>query len=367
MYEDDKRVVLTLDAGGTNFVFSAICGNCEVCRPITMPADAADLDRCLDNIVQGFEGLIERMETPPVAISFAFPGPADYKSGVICRLPNLPAFSKGDVALGPYLEEKFGLPVFINNDGALFAYGEALCGALPEINRALEAAGSARRYGNLLGITLGTGFGGGAVVHGQLLHGDNDTGGNVWVFRNKKYGDLIAEESVSIRAVARVYGQLSQTDAGELTPLDIFNIAEGKATGDRKAAIEAFHEMGEIAGDVIAQANTIVDGLIVIGGGVSGAAKYYMKPLVDEINAQIGTFGGDSFPRSQVRAYDLDRPEEMERFLAVRDSTVAIPGSERQVTYSGDKISGVITSRLGANKAISLGAYAYALNYIDNK
>ncbi len=36
------------------------------------------------------------------------------------------------MALGPFLEYKFGIPVFINNDGDLFAYGEALGGALPE-------------------------------------------------------------------------------------------------------------------------------------------------------------------------------------------------------------------------------------------
>ena len=32
------------------------------------------------------------------------------------------------VALGPMLEEKFRIPVFINNDGDLFAYVEAIAG-----------------------------------------------------------------------------------------------------------------------------------------------------------------------------------------------------------------------------------------------
>ncbi len=75
---------------------------------------------------------------PPVAISFAFPGPADYPAGIIGDLPNLPAF-RGGVALGPMLEEKFGIPVFINNDGDLFVYGEAIAGFLPYVNGLLEA------------------------------------------------------------------------------------------------------------------------------------------------------------------------------------------------------------------------------------
>ena len=89
----------------------------------------------------------DQLEDTPVAISFAFPGPADYKNGIIGDLPNFPAF-RGGIALGPYLEEKFKIPVFINNDGNLFAYGEALAGALPAINEKLAAAGSPKRYKN---------------------------------------------------------------------------------------------------------------------------------------------------------------------------------------------------------------------------
>jgi glucokinase len=65
-----------------------------------------------------------------VAISFAFPGPSDYPRGIIGDLGNLPCF-RGGVALGPMLEDTFEIPVFINNDGDLFAYGEAIGGFLP--------------------------------------------------------------------------------------------------------------------------------------------------------------------------------------------------------------------------------------------
>ena len=97
------------------------------------------------------------------ALSFAFPGPADYPNGIIGDLKNLPAF-RGGVPLGPLLAETFGAPVFINNDGDLFAYGEAMAGLLPEVNGMLEAAGSPKRFRNLLGVTLGTGFGAGLVL-----------------------------------------------------------------------------------------------------------------------------------------------------------------------------------------------------------
>ena len=134
MYQHDNRTVVTLDAGGTNFVFGAMRG-CEfITEPLRKPSNADDLDRCLATLVEGFGEIISRLDTPPVAISFAFPGPADYPHGIIGgNLPNFPSFRDG-VALGPFLEMKFGIPVFINNDGNLFAYGEAMVGALPRIS-----------------------------------------------------------------------------------------------------------------------------------------------------------------------------------------------------------------------------------------
>ena len=117
---DDKRIVMTLDAGGTNFRFSAIRGNKPVAETVAMPSNGDNLDRCLANLVEGFAQVKKQCPQPPVAISFAFPGPADYPSGIIGDLGNLPGF-RGGVALGPMLEEKFGIPVFINNDGGGFA------------------------------------------------------------------------------------------------------------------------------------------------------------------------------------------------------------------------------------------------------
>ena len=117
MYEHDERIVMTLDAGGTNFVFSAMQGCREIIDSICLPAVSDNLEHCLSVLVEGFLEVEKRLPKLPVAISFAFPGPADYEHGIIGDLPNFPAF-RGGVALGPYLEEQFGIPVFINNDNS---------------------------------------------------------------------------------------------------------------------------------------------------------------------------------------------------------------------------------------------------------
>ena len=177
-------------------------------------------------LLEGFERVKASVPTPPVAISFAFPAPADYFNGIIVGPRNLPAYS--NVALGPMLEDRFGLPVYINNDGDLFTYGEAASGLLPYVNGLLEQAGSPKRFRNLLGVTLGTGLGGGIVRDGELHTGDNSVAGEVWIMRHKGEVDANAEEGASIRAVRRVYARLAGIAFDEAPePRVISQIAEG--------------------------------------------------------------------------------------------------------------------------------------------
>lgn len=356
---------MTLDAGGTNLVFSALRGGEEIVDPVVCPSVVDDLDGALRVIAAGFETVRRALPEPPVAISFAFPGPADYAAGVIGDLPNFPAF-RGGVALGPFLERRFGIPVFINNDGNLFAYGEALAGVLPEVNALLEKAGSPRRYRNLIGVTLGTGFGGGIVAGRELLCGDNQVGGYLWCLPNKRYSGMIAEESVSIRGVCRAYARLSG-DPSVRTPKEICDIADGLRPGDREAARAAFAELGEVAGDAIALAVTLVDGLVVIGGGLSGASKYILPALMKELRAETGMMNGCRFGRLQAQPYNLEVPAEREAFLADDTCRVAVPWSDETVGYRNSRRIGIALSRCGASRSIARGAYWLAVHELEKR
>lgn len=364
MYKNDKRVVITLDAGGTNFVFGAMQA-CEfIVEPITMPSNAGDLDRCLGTMADGFDRIISRLGTKPVAISFAFPGPADYPNGIIGGfLPNFPSFRDG-VALGPFLEDKFGVPVFINNDGDLFAYGESQCGILPEVNRRLKESGSSKRYHNLLGYTFGTGFGIGMVIDGRLNRGDNSCV-ETFCLRHKKMRDIIVEEGVAVRAVKRVYGELSGDVGHTLEPKDICEIADGKRPGNVEAAKAAFAELGEIAGDAMAAAVQLTDGLIVIGGGITAARKYIMPSLLRELRSTMKTIGGSELDRVQMKVYNLDDETEFAEFARGGQRELRVYGTDRTVTYDPQKRIGVAISKIGASRAISVGAYTFALDKID--
>ncbi|MBK5720811.1 ROK family protein [Dysgonomonas sp. Marseille-P4677] len=368
MYQYDKRIVLTLDAGGTNFVFSAIQGNREIVNALNLPAETKDLQKCLDTLVRGFEEIWSVLNSEnkenPVAISFAFPGPADYENGVIGDLPNFSAF-KGGVALGPYLERKFKIPVFINNDGNLFAYGEALAGALPQINRELKEQKCNRQYKNLIGITFGTGFGSGVVVDNKLLCGDNGCGGDIWVFRNKLNTTMIAEENVSIRAIVREYKRLSNDENATFTPKTIFDIAEGKSEGNKNAAIKSFELFGEAAGDSLAYMLTVIDGIIVLGGGIVGAAKYILPAMMKEMRSTLTSFDGSIYNRLEMDIYNINDADERAEFFIDKTKEVKIPDSNDVIRYRSSKQVAVMISSIGTNTAVSLGAYAFALSKLD--
>ena len=363
--ESDHRVVMTLDAGGTNFRFAAVRGGKSVTDTISMPSSGGDLKRCLTDIVDGFSQVQKKCPVPPSAISFAFPGPADYPRGIIGDLGNLPGF-RGGVALGPMLEDKFGIPTFINNDGDLFVYGEAIAGFLPHINGLLKQAGSPKRFKVLFGVTLGTGFGGGIVRDGELFMGDNSGSGEVWLLRNKLDRDMNAKEGASIRAVRRVYAEKTGTsldDAPE--PKEIFDIGQGAAEGNREAAVEAFRRMGEVVGDALGTALTLVDGLAVIGGGVSGASPLFLPAVVDELNGSYTGPDGNQFHRLSTQAFNLEDPAQLETFLKGDAREITIPGTGRKLQYDPLARVGVGMSRLGTSEAVAIGAYAFALKKLD--
>jgi glucokinase len=361
----DKRIVLTLDAGGTNFVFSAVSGNREIIDPVLLPSNGHDLNLCLKTLLNGFEQVRSKLEADPVAISFAFPGPADYARGIIGDLGNLPAF-RGGIALGPMLSHHFKMPVFINNDGDLFVYGEAIAGFLPQINEQLKNHGSNKQYRNLMGVTLGTGFGGGLVRNGEIVLGDNGAAAEVWLLRSLSDRECFAEESISIRAVIREYKNNANIQGSHsLTPLDIFEIATAKKEGDQLAAIRSFKMLGEALGDALANMITMFDGLVVVGGGLSQAWQLFAPQMITHLNGTIKSTGGQEVPRTEVTAFNLEDDQQLEAFLKGREKEITVPFTTDKIVYDPLKRTGIGLSRLGTSKAVSIGAYAYALNAID--
>ncbi len=366
-YFEDKRIVMTLDAGGTNLVFTALQGQKQIINEIILPSNADNLDKCISSIISGFEQVKQKLNESPVAISFAFPGPADYLNGIIGDLPNLPAF-RGGVALGPLLKENFGLPVFINNDGNLYAYGEAIAGYLPYINNLLEQSGSPKRYKNLLGLTLGTGFGAGIARDGELFLGDNSIAAEIWLLRDILTPSINVEEHVSSRGLRKVYALAEGIEFEKSpSPLNIYQIALGNQPGNKQAALEAFNKMAKVAGDAISNAITLIDGLVVIGGGLAGASNIFLPFLVNEMNSKYISPDGKQFRRLIANVYNLEDQSQLNRFLKGSKKEISIYGTDKKIEYDPELRIGVGISKIGASRAIFIGAYSFALKMLDTQ
>lgn len=363
----DSRIVMTLDAGGTNFVFSAIQGGNQIIKPIRRAPNSHHLDKCLGTILEGFEAVKKKLIEPPVAISFAFPGPADYPKGIIGDLQNLPSF-RGGVALGPMLEAHFNIPVFINNDGNLFAYGEALFGILPEINKKLEFANSPKRFHNLIGITLGTGFGVGLVCNNQLITGDNSNGGEGWLLRNILNPEHHVEKHLSREGIRNTYAEKSGTPINLVgAPFDIYNIAKGLKKGHQKAAISTFSDYGTVLGEALANIITLIDGIVVIGGGISGAFDLFATAMFEQLDSHFLLNDGSLIHRIVPKIFNLEDPIAYNRLLQGQKQELKIPNSTKTVVYDPFLRTGIGVSKNGTSKIIGLGAYAFAVKKLEIK
>lgn len=364
-FSTDKRIILTLDAGGTNFVFSAMQGNKEVVSPIRKKAHPDNLELCLASVIQGFEEVSKTLSEKAVAISFAFPGPADYREGIIGDLPNFKAFT-GGVPLGPMLEDHFGMPVYINNDGNLFAYGEALAGYLPWLNEQLRRSGSIKQFQNLVGFTLGTGFGSGIVLDDQMMQGHSTGGAEIHNTLNAFNPNWNAEESVSTRAIQRVYAEESGLPFNaELMPKDIYDIAEGSSNGVKEAAALSFRQYGKSLGNSIANTLSLFDGIVILGGGIIAAWDLFAPEMFKEIGRQYEDFQGQRSNRLSYRVYNLEDQTLFKEFANGKVKELEVPRSHRKLSYDAFPRTGVGRSQLGASKAIAIGAYTFALQQLD--
>ena len=137
------------------------------------------------------------------------------------------------------------------------------------------------------------------------------------------------------------------------------------AVDSLKVSTGSFGSMAIVLGDAVANVLTMVDGLAVIGGGISGAKDLFLQQTIDEINGLYANADGVAFRRLLPKAYNLEDPNHLEVFLNGDSKKIAVPGTNEFVDYDPLPRVGLGLSKLGTSKAIAIGAYSFALNTID--
>jgi glucokinase len=96
------------------------------------------------------------------SVGVGVPGSIDARSGTVLQVANVPGFAE-PFALAPSLKRELGVPVAIGNDVTVAVEAERRYGA-------------AKSYQSFIGVSWGTGVGGGIVVDGRLLVGRGSAG-----------------------------------------------------------------------------------------------------------------------------------------------------------------------------------------------
>ncbi len=157
-----SKLYIGVDIGGTSIV-AARFSESELLERTEVPTGA---DRQALEIMESLAEAINQVLTDEVlGIGIGMPGFMNVETGEILQINNIPSFN--GFAIKPWVEKRFNLPAFQNNDANCFALGETYYGA-------------GKKYTNLVGVTLGTGLGGGIIldrkIHTGLMGGAGELG-----------------------------------------------------------------------------------------------------------------------------------------------------------------------------------------------
>jgi glucokinase len=246
-----KQLYIGVDIGGTSMV-AARFSESEMFEKAEVATGA---ERPAEEIMQSlFQAIRRVMSDEVVGIGIGAPGFMDGETGEILLINNIPSFNGFSVKQA--VEKEFKLPVFQSNDANCFALGEAWFGA-------------GKPFKNLVGVTLGTGLGGGIIINRKIYTGLAGGAGELGCFSFK--GGIV-EDTCSAALFANKY---------QRTGLELYE----KAKSGDTIALAAFDELGRNIGEML---NTVMFILapeaFVIGGSIANGWEFLEKPIRKEID-----------------------------------------------------------------------------------
>lgn len=284
--------VIGVDLGGTKFAVGAVA--VDGSRTVGFDSAPTHADREADDVVARIAGLVRAVIDRTIAetgaapsdflgVGIGAPGPLRRADGVVVVAPNL---GWRDYPLRDRLQAATGLPTVLDND--------ANCATLAE-----WWVGAAKGASTVVGMTIGTGIGGGIIVDGRLLHGASDVAGEIGHTTIEtsgrrckcgNYGCLEAYASgpaIADRAREALDGNGASTlrtmNGGDLSALTAEHVYNAARDGD-EVAKEVVRDTARYLGTGVANLLNIVNPeVVVLAGGVTEAGELILAPLRAEV------------------------------------------------------------------------------------
>lgn len=235
-----------IDLGGTNMRVGQVEGNVLV-RKETIPCPAK---ASRNDVILQLEELIDRVMCKEVTgIGIGVPSVVDVERGIVYNVANIPSWE--EVPLKQLLEERFSVPVYINNDSNCFTLGE-------------KRYGEGVQYRNMVGITIGTGIGAGIIINDKLYGGWNTGAGEIGSLPYLEYN---FEHYCSSGFFSQYYGITGKE-------------AATRAMRNDEDALEIWKIFGCHMGELMKAVLFAYDPeAIILGGGISSAFNFYEKTM----------------------------------------------------------------------------------------
>ena len=246
---DDKSVI-GIDLGGTK-ILAGVVKNRNI---LARYKNLVPVSENKEDVIEALFEVIDNVNTEDISgIGIGVPSVVDIEKGIVYDVQNIPSWK--EVYLKDILEERYKLPVFINNDANCFAAGE-------------KHFGKGKNFKDFIALIVGTGIAAGIIINNKLYNGSNCGAGE---FGMIPYLDSHFEYYCSGQFFNNVH-----SINGELLYQKVQN-------GDPKA-FKIFQEFGAHLGNAI---NAILYALdpevIIIGGSVSKAYPYFKKTMWNNI------------------------------------------------------------------------------------
>lgn len=290
----DKKWIVGVDLGGTNIVVGVLPMDGGTGDVLALRSEPTEAGRGAKFVVDRIIAMVEAARAEVIrqfggtaadfaGVGIGSPGPLDRKSGIVINTPNL---GWRNFPLRDLISKGVNLPAVLDNDANCATYGEWWLGA-------------GRNTNTLIGLTLGTGIGGGIVLNGEIFHGVSDAAGEIGhttIEANGRkckcgnYGCLEAYASgpaIALRAVegieAGAESILPDLVDGQLERITAATVYEAVVNGDAYAN-EVMRETAKFLGAGVANMiNFLNPDMIVIAGGVTQAGDHLFVPLKAEV------------------------------------------------------------------------------------
>jgi len=257
--------LLGIDVGGTNIKYGVVQNGLDN-KIIYKNSIITEVVKGKEFVIRKIVSIIERCKQnyDIKSIGIGIAGLVDSASGIIFESPNFPDWK--DINLKNELKV-VDLPIFIDNDANCFAYGEYLLRNDKTIR-------------NLIGITLGTGIGGGLIINGKLYHGNYGFAaeiGHIKVVPDGRRCNCGQNGCLEAYSSGFAIEKKSKEIFGEkITVSSLYQMA---LKGNRKAIEifkDAFEKLGIVCAGLI---NLLNPDIIVFGGGLSNMKDFLLIPV----------------------------------------------------------------------------------------